>query len=105
MKDEEFKNRLKSLLFLTKETEWIEFKLNQSDPQEIGEYISALSNSAALHHEINGYIVWGIDNRTRKIVGTNFKPHTKKIGNEELENWLAAQLSPRIDNHFSKLFM
>jgi len=78
MKDEEFKNRVKSLLFLTKETEWVEFKLNQADPQEIGEYISALSNSAALHHEINGYIVWGIENRTRKIVGTNFKPHTKK---------------------------
>jgi ATP-dependent DNA helicase RecG len=97
MKDEEFKNRVRSFLFLTKETEWVEFKLNQSDPQEIGEYISALSNSAALHHEINGYIVWGIENKTRKIVGTNFKPRTKKIGNEELENWLATQLSPRID--------
>ena len=70
MKDEEFKNRVKSLLFLPKETEWVEFKLNQSDPQEIGEYISALSNSAALHHEINGYIVWGIENRTRNIIGT-----------------------------------
>lgn len=97
MNSEEFKNRVKSLLFLAKETEWVEFKLNQSDPQEIGEYISALSNSAALYHEINAYIVWGIDNRTRKIVGTNFKPLTKKIGNEELENWLATQLSPRID--------
>ncbi len=53
MKDEEFKSRVKSLLFLAKETEWVEFKLNQSDPHEIGEYISALSNSAALHHEIN----------------------------------------------------
>jgi ATP-dependent DNA helicase RecG len=81
----------------SKETEWVEFKLNQYDPQEIGEYISALSNSAALHHKINGYVVWGIDNRTRKIVGTNFKPLTKKIGNEELENWLTTQLSPRID--------
>jgi ATP-dependent DNA helicase RecG len=97
MKDEEFKNRVKSLLFLPKETEWVEFKLNQSDPQEIGEYISALSNSAALHHEISGYIVWGVDNKTRNIIGTNFKPRTKKIGNEELENWLATQLSPRID--------
>lgn len=97
MKDEEFKNRVKSLLFLPKETEWVEFKLNQSDPQEIGEYISALSNSAALHREISGYIVWGVDNKTRNIIGTNFKPRTKKIGNEELENWLATQLSPRID--------
>jgi ATP-dependent DNA helicase RecG len=97
MKDGEFINLVKSFMFLTKETEWIEFKINQSDPQEIGEYISALSNSAALHQEINGYIVWGIENKTRKIVGTTFKPRIKKIGNEELENWLATQLSPRID--------
>jgi len=39
MKDEEFKNRVKSLLFLPKETEWVEFKLNQSE----------LSNLAAMH--------------------------------------------------------
>ncbi len=33
---------------LPKETEWVEFKQNQADPHKIGEYISALSNSAAL---------------------------------------------------------
>lgn len=32
---------------LPQETEWAEFKVNNSDPHEIGEYISALSNSAA----------------------------------------------------------
>lgn len=97
MKEEEFSNQVKSFLSFSKETEWVEFKINQSNPEEIGEYISALSNSAALHGEVNGYIIWGIENKTRKIVGTNFKPRNKKIGNEELENWLATQLSPRID--------
>jgi ATP-dependent DNA helicase RecG len=33
---------------LPRETEWFEFKLNLSDPEEIGEYLSALANSAAL---------------------------------------------------------
>ncbi len=30
------------------ETEWLEYKSNNTDPQMIGEYISAISNSAAL---------------------------------------------------------
>ena len=33
---------------LTKETEWVEFKFNSRTPDKIGEYILALSNSAAL---------------------------------------------------------
>lgn len=79
MNSEEFKNLVKSFLSLAKETEWIEFKLNQSDPEKIGEYISALSNSAALHRKINGYIVWGIENKTYQIVGTKFRPRGKRL--------------------------
>jgi len=33
---------------LVAETEWAEFKQNNADPEEIGEQLSALSNSAAL---------------------------------------------------------
>jgi len=33
-------------LLLPAETEWIEFKKNNYKPEDIGEYISALSNSA-----------------------------------------------------------
>ena len=33
---------------LPKETEWTEFKVNKAEPVEIGEYLSALSNAAAL---------------------------------------------------------
>ena len=39
---------IRELCKLPTETEWVEFKENNSDPQEIGEYISALANSAAL---------------------------------------------------------
>lgn len=42
-------NRLKELLALPHETAWVEFKGNIVNPEEIGEYISALSNSAGLH--------------------------------------------------------
>ena len=43
------------------ETQWVEFKRNNADPQQIGENISALANSAALDGRPYAYIVWGVD--------------------------------------------
>lgn len=88
---------LLEIISLPKENEWVEFKVNDAEPQEIGEYISALTNSACLHNKEAGYLIFGIKNVTHEIVGTSFKPKEQKIGNEELENWLATQLNPRID--------
>jgi len=94
------KNYLISLLSelraLPKETGWVEFKGNNSDPQMIGEYISALSNTAALEGKRYAYMVWGIEDETHNIIGTLFKPKHAKKGNEELESWLFRMLSPRI---------
>ena len=73
---------------LPQETEWVEFKENNQNPQDIGEYVSALSNSAALVGKAFGYLAWGVEDTTHALVGTNFKPHAAKVGNEELENWL-----------------
>ena len=42
---------IEGLLKHGRECEWIEFKQNNSDPQVIGEAISALSNSAFIHDE------------------------------------------------------
>jgi ATP-dependent DNA helicase RecG len=39
---------LAELRKLPKETEWAEFKHNNAEPEEIGEYLSALANAAAL---------------------------------------------------------
>lgn len=33
---------------LPQENEWVEFKTNNANPDEIGEYIACLANSAAL---------------------------------------------------------
>lgn len=88
---------------LSVETEWAEFKENMADPNEIGEYISALSNSAALAGKTKAYLVWGIQNDTHEIVGTAFSPSTSKKGNEELENWLLRLLSPKISFQFKEL--
>ena len=85
------------------EEDWFEFKVNNSDPQRIGEYISALSNSAALGNHPYAYLVWGVDDSTHKVIGTAFKPFEAKKGNQDLSVWLAAKTSPRIAVGFVEL--
>ena len=97
MNQQELSKLLTELRSQSQETEWVEFKQNNADPQEIGEYLSALSNSAALHRKEAAYIVWGIENGTHTVVGTTFKPRQTKKGNEELENWLLRLLAPRLE--------
>jgi predicted HTH transcriptional regulator len=91
---------VQELIKLPKETEWLEFKVNNDTPQEIGEYISALANSAALCGKAFAYVIWGIDNDTHAVTGTTFSPSTSKVGNEEIENWLLRLLAPKIHFQF-----
>jgi predicted HTH transcriptional regulator len=82
------------------ELEWVEFKQNNSDPAEIGQYISALANSAALHGESAGFLIWGVDDASAAVVGTTFSPKSARKGNQLLEIWLAHALNPRVDFRF-----
>jgi ATP-dependent DNA helicase RecG len=95
MTEQELISLLDDLRSLPHETEWVEFK--ESNPEDIGQYISALSNAASLHNHEHGYLIFGIQDATHNAVGTSFKPTVEKKGNEELENWLAKGLTPRID--------
>ena len=97
MNKEELKILIEELRALSKENEWAEFKESYYDRQLIGEYLSALSNSACLENREHAYLVFGIENKTHNISGTSFKPSKEKVGNQELENWLATQLEPKID--------
>lgn len=97
MNDEELKLLIEELRALPQESEWVEFKTNNSDPKMIGEYISALSNSACLENKEFGYLVYGIEDDSHKVVGTNFEPRKEKIKQQELQNWLSTLLNPRID--------
>ena len=45
---EYLKSLVRELIKLPNDTEWVEFKCNNKNPQMIGEYISCLSNSATL---------------------------------------------------------
>ncbi|HEY1499060.1 MAG TPA: ATP-binding protein [Acidobacteriaceae bacterium] len=101
--DEYLTSLLRELCKYPTETEWVEFKHNDADPQQIGEYISALSNSAALEAKAYGYLIWGVRNGDHAIIGTSFDHRTEKVGNEELENWLLRSLTPKIHFRFYRL--
>ncbi len=85
------------------ECEWIEFKENWFDKYELGEYISAISNSAAMRGEDYGYFIWGVNDKTHEIVGTDFN-YDKDIKNEPLQHYLARLLTPSVNFEFGKFY-
>lgn len=79
------------------ETEWLEFKANRHEPQVIGEYISALANSACLLGKPRAYLVFGIEDGTHAAVGTSFDPQAEKAKGEQLlPLWLSRGLHPNV---------
>lgn len=79
------------------EQEWIEAKNANNNPELIGEYLSALSNAAAINEQHYGYLIFGLRDHTFEIVGSAFNPKKEKRGNQEVENWLSTLLDPRMD--------
>ena len=100
---DELQKLVTSLRSFRRESEWVEFKLNKDDPEEIGTYISALSNSAALCFQPRGYLIWGIDDKNHTVVGTQFQPRKRMVGNQELESWLVNHLTPGIEVRFHEV--
>ena len=71
---EEKMNVLKLVVELAKlprETPWLEFKHNNASPKMIGEDIRALANAATLDERDCAYMVWGVEDDSHEIVGTN----------------------------------
>ena len=73
MTQEELKSLLDALLSQW-ENEVVEFKRGGRgfSTGEIGEYFSALSNEANLARFPRAWLVFGVDNKTRKVVGTDY---------------------------------
>jgi ATP-dependent DNA helicase RecG len=90
---------LNDLCSQPREQQWLEFKLNKGSitNEQIGEYISAMSNGATISNKPFGYLVWGVQDETLLIKGTNFTFENAKQGNQDLELWLRNLLSPKIN--------
>lgn len=91
---------IKELCEYPHEREWFEFKSNWFQPEALGEYVSALSNAAALSGRKYGYFVWGIDDETHEIIGTDFDQY-QDYKKEPYQNFLNRNLSPHIRIEFN----
>ncbi len=96
---------IKELIKLPNETEWLEFKHNNYNPEMIGKDISALANSATLGEKSCAYMIWGIHDETHDILGTDYDLQTLKQGNQEIGNWLRSLLSKNVDFEFQTVKM
>ena len=99
MRTEDLHSLLEELVAYPAETEWIEFKLGAGSitNDQIGEYISAMSNGATIKNKPFGYLVWGVHDNSHEIKGTNFRFSTAKQGNQDLELWVRNLLHPKIN--------
>ncbi|MCD7725377.1 MAG: putative DNA binding domain-containing protein [Clostridiales bacterium] len=95
---------IKELREYDSEREWFEFKVNWFVADELGEYISALSNSAAIVGRKYAYFVWGVDDKTHEVVGTSFNCN-QDVKKEPLKHYLARQLSPDVNFVFEDVFI
>lgn len=63
------------------ENEVVEFKQagKDYDTDKIGEYFSALSNEANLRGFERGWLVFGVNNKSRTVVGTEYRPEPERL--------------------------
>ena len=97
---------LENLLSLPREQATVEFKSNWELPSDIGQYISALANSAALNGHDRAWMVWGVEDTSHEVKGATFDPFTQKIkdgSNQSLTMWLQVMTAPRADFCFHEL--
>lgn len=97
MNEKEIKTIIDDILASPKECEWVELKENNYNPEVIGEYVSALANGATYMGQSIGVLAFGINDMTHTLTGTSYYPKKEKVHGQEIENWIATQLSPRID--------
>ena len=72
--NEELLQTLHGLIF-NWENEVVEFKLatNDFDQNKIGQYFSAISNEANLKGMQHGWLVFGVNNKTQEVKGTDYR--------------------------------
>jgi len=83
-------------LIATWENEVVEFKRagNDYDTNKIGEYFSALANEANLRNVERAWLVFGVDNKTRSVVGSDYRQDHERL--HSLKMQIAADTEPSI---------
>lgn len=97
-----YESVVQSLIQYNAEEEWFEFKENWFEHHAIGEYISAISNAAALRGKECGYFIWGVNNETHEIVGTTVN-YQKDYNKEPFQHYLVRLLIPDLYFSFNEI--
>ncbi len=102
MTQEELKTLLDELRALPSEIEWVEFKeaKNTFHFDEMGKYFSALSNEANLKNKEYGWLIFGIEHKSRKIINTRFRPNRTDL--DSMKSEIANKTTNRIT--FSEIY-
>jgi ATP-dependent DNA helicase RecG len=71
------------------EDEVVEFKRGKDSfsTSDLGKYLSALSNEANLRGRERAWIVFGVDESTRNVVGTSFKEDPEHLQSTKKQMW------------------
>lgn len=88
---------LERLLKEPKESAWLEFKENNADLSMIGRCISACANGAILAGKDRAFLVFGIHDKTKAVVGTSVRLSELRKGNENFHNWISRVVEPRLE--------
>ncbi len=96
MTEKELIEKLHQLQKLEAENEIVEFKEANTnyDFNKLGKYFSALSNEANLSKAACAWLVFGIENKHHKIVGTKFR--TNRADLDSLKKEIADKTANRI---------
>src|ERR1035437_6669930 len=96
MNDQELKNILDSIRSMQGESEVVEFKeaKNSYDFKKLGKYFSALSNEANLKGNPHAWLVFGIEYKHHKIVGSQYRTIRKEL--DSLKGEIANKTTNRI---------
>lgn len=83
-------------LLLEWESESVEFKdaNDNFSTSEIGKYFSALSNEANLRGLPTSWLVFGVDNKTRRVIGTEYRKVKERL--HSLKHQIAQDTEPSI---------
>lgn len=98
MTEEQLIIKLNELCSLPAETEVLEFKEAKSgyDFGKLGKYFSALSNEANLKGKDDAWLIFGIENNNRTIVGSQFR-----AGNRPYLDSLKGEIANKTNNRFT----
>lgn len=93
---QELKILLEEFRALPAETEWLEFKEARTsyDFNDLGKYFSALSNEANQKNKSYGWLIFGVKDSTREIVGTTFRSNRANL--DGLKQEIANKTTNRI---------